>query len=162
MIRSNVYNETMNYIHDMISQQFDLGCALISTGYDGHQRKYDALPALCNHPYIRKFLRHMCKEHKRPFVHAEDSYGGVIILYIPNQKRLQPIMAPLFMVSSEYSGWGRNNGEPITWRNNQKSLVIFTFHENRDVFYNWRRTLSAAPEFRKILRLEVNDESVSS
>jgi hypothetical protein len=118
---------------------------------------------------LRPFARRLCREMRRPFVwltsyrytpykETEEVFNAE--LTFPRRQFLMPIATPLVLTANTsgdsrwHSRYGRN-GEPMTWRSNERSNYRFFFHGNEGEkrMHDWIRMTQTNPAMRAALRL---------
>jgi hypothetical protein len=115
-------------------------------------------------PQMRKLIRKIAKELKRPLVFAHKAYypnhDGVITVQLKRIKRHAPLMSPFFLLNSyEGKSWEfdkltpgnifafRWKAAPANWE------LVFIGTEGREKFNEWMEFIQNSPECRKALKL---------
>lgn len=113
---------------------------------------------------MTKFARALAKDLRRPFIpyfrwSQGSSFKGMSV-EIPNVRYLNPIVAPLLLVSKEVAGgmyWSRRFEEtaPIVSYASIKSYTTFYFKgaEGLEIFNNWLHRTQNDPDMRGALKL---------
>lgn len=149
-----VYHDTMKEIQSLVDEQITHGIALLPTTYNLQGKQYDTA-ILTHQGNMSKFLRHIAKEMKRPYIKAAEGYNGFIEVVIPRAKYLQPIMAPLLLIG-EHRPHRRHVVTADVWFEGGATINNF-FMLNSSIFFQWREGILNDPICRKALRLEVTD-----
>ena len=150
-----VYHDTMEEIKTLVDEQITQGITLLPTDYDHDKGRY-VTSLLTHQGSMSKFLRHIAKEMKRPYIKATESYNGAIEVIIPKAKYLQPVMAPLLLIGEPGLRHTREPVKPAVWFISGRSVTTF-YMQNSDIFFHWREGIANDPICRKALRLEVTD-----
>lgn len=121
-------------------------------------REYHKQPGMTREGLVRRFLRMVAKEQKRPFVYAHT--GGwrdasKLSLTIPRRAFLHPIIFSLLIGSRETSPRSaRMNNIPLSHYSDKSNWYFFFSGEaGRRLFDAWYEQCRTDPAFRKALKL---------
>lgn len=127
------------------------------TWWDRH-REYCKQPGMIREGTVRRFLRMLAKEQKRPFVYAHT--GGwrdasELLLIIPKKAFLRPVIFSLLISSRETNRRSaRLPNIPLShYSDTTNWYFLFRGETGRRLFDAWYEQCRTDPAFRKALKL---------
>lgn len=158
---AGVLSHTVARLEEVREQFLNDGIVWVYTDYRCPYIEHPILPT----PTLRKFVRAMAREAKRPFVWAEtyhtrwgdqteEQWFGH--LTIPRLKKLQPVMAPFLLLPESGSRWKSPPGSFRAWISSREKTnlrVTFRGTQGRAMFHSMIQRVCNDPIARKAMGL---------